>query len=244
MEANSQTPTFKEKNISEPSGPRQNLAISAYRQLKHDIIRGCYAPGQKLLMTHLKEHYGASTGPLREALSQLVADRLVVAISQRGYRVAPMSLAELNDIYDARAQLEGLILRLAIERGDDDWEAMVLATAHLLAKVTDINTPNDLLEIWDQRHKAFHTAIASGCNSPHLLQMRNTLFDQVERYRHLWLQETVMSPQALELKRQEHSALVDVILARDTAQADTLMRDHLMTPVPIITRVLKARGIE
>lgn len=236
-------PDAKELVAREPSAPRQNLAISAYHQLKHDIIRGRYAPGQKLLMSHLKEHYGASTGPLREALSQLVADRLVVAISQRGYRVAPMSLAELNDIYDARAQLEGLILRLAIERGDDDWEATVLANAHRLAKVTDISTPNDLLDIWDQRHKAFHTAIASGCNSPHLLQMRNTLFDQVERYRHLWLQETVMSPQALERKRQEHAALVDVILARDTAQADSLMRDHLMTPVPIITHVLEARGI-
>ncbi|TVP46296.1 MAG: DNA-binding transcriptional regulator CsiR [Halomonas sp.] len=234
---------MKDTHASEPGAPRQNLAISAYRQLKHDIIRGRYAPEQKLLMSRLKEHYGASTGPLREALSQLVADRLVVAISQRGYRVAPMSLAELNDIYDARAQLEGLILRLAIERGDDDWEALVLANAHRLAKVTDINTPDDLMDVWDQRHKAFHTAIASGCNSPHLLQMRNTLFDQVERYRHLWLQETVMSPQALALKRQEHAALVDVILARDTAQADTLMRDHLMTPVPIITRVLKARGI-
>ncbi|MDQ7727981.1 DNA-binding transcriptional regulator CsiR [Halomonas sp. SpR8] len=236
-------PGFKQENSSEKDAPRQNLAISAYRQLKHDIIRGRYAPEQKLLMSHLKEHYGASTGPLREALSQLVADRLVIAISQRGYRVAPMSLAELNDIYDARAQLEGLILRLAIERGDDDWEATVLATAHRLAKVTDINTPDDLLDLWDQRHKAFHTAIASGCNSPHLLQMRNTLFDQVERYRHLWLQETVMSSQALELKRQEHAALVEVILARDTAQADSLMRDHLMTPVPIITRVLEARGI-
>lgn len=236
-------PDAKEPVDREPSAPRQNLAISAYHQLKHDIIRGRYAPGQKLLMSHLKEHYSASTGPLREALSQLVADRLVIAISQRGYRVAPMSLAELNDIYDARAQLEGLILRLAIERGDDDWEATVLANAHRLAKVTDISTPDDLLDIWDQRHKAFHTAIASGCNSPHLLQMRNTLFDQVERYRHLWLQETVMSPQALERKRQEHAALVDVILARDTAQADSLMRDHLMTPVPIITRVLEARGI-
>ena len=232
-----------ELNVFEKGAPRQNLAISAYQQLKHDIIRGRYAPEQKLLMSHLKEHYGASTGPLREALSQLVADRLVVAISQRGYRVAPMSLAELNDIYDARAQLEGLILRLAIERGDDDWEAMVLATAHRLAKVTDVSTPDELLDIWDQRHKAFHTAIASGCNSPHLLQMRDTLFNQVERYRHLWLQETVMSPQALELKRQEHAALVEVILARDTAQADSLMRDHLMTPVPIITHVLEARGI-
>tara|TARA_R110000824_G_scaffold3384_2_gene16106 strand:+ start:34619 stop:35323 length:705 start_codon:yes stop_codon:yes gene_type:complete len=232
-----------ELNVFEKGAPRQNLAISAYQQLKHDIIRGRYAPEQKLLMSHLKEQYGASTGPLREALSQLVADRLVVAISQRGYRVAPMSLAELNDIYDARAQLEGLILRLAIERGDDDWEAMVLATAHRLAKVTDVSTPDELLDIWDQRHKAFHTAIASGCNSPHLLQMRDTLFNQVERYRHLWLQETVMSPQALELKRQEHAALVEVILARDTAQADSLMRDHLMTPVPIITRVLEARDI-
>ena len=228
----------------ESDAPRQNLAIRAYRELKHDIIRGRYAPGQKLLMSRLKEYYGVSTGPLREALSQLVADHLVVAISQRGYRVAAMSLAELNDIYDARAQLEGLILRLAIERGDDDWEASVVATAHRLAKVTDISSPDDLLDGWDQHHKAFHTAIASGCNSPHLLQMRDTLFNQVERYRHLWLQETVMSAQALEQKRQEHAELVEVILARDAARASTLMRDHLMTPVPIITRVLQARGID
>lgn len=228
----------------EPDAPRQNLAIRAYRELKHDIIRGRYAPGQKLLMSRLKDYYGVSTGPLREALSQLVADHLVVAISQRGYRVAAMSLAELNDIYDARAQLEGLILRLAIERGDDDWEASVVATAHRLAKVTAISSPDDLLDGWDQRHKAFHTAIASGCNSPHLLQMRDTLFNQVERYRHLWLQETVMSAQALEQKRQEHADLVDVILARDAARASALMRDHLMTPVPIITQVLQARGID
>ncbi|MCA1773571.1 MAG: DNA-binding transcriptional regulator CsiR [Halomonas sp.] len=228
----------------EPDAPRQNLAIRAYRKLKHDIIRGSFAPEQKLLMSRLKDDYGVSTGPLREALSQLVADHLVVAISQRGYRVAAMSLAELNDIYDARAQLEGLILRLAIERGDDDWEAAVLAAAHRLAKVTAISSPDELLDGWDLRHKAFHTAIASGCNSPHLLQMRDTLFNQVERYRHLWLQETVMSPTALEQKRQEHASLVDVILARDADRASILMRDHLMTPVPIITRVLKARGIE
>lgn len=125
----------------EHDAPRQNLAISAYHALKQDIIRGRYAPEEKLLMSRLKEYYGVSTGPLREALSQLVADRLVVAISQRGYRVAAMSLAELNDIYDARAQLEGLILRLAIERGDDDWEATVLATAHRLAKVTEVSSP-------------------------------------------------------------------------------------------------------
>ena len=223
--------------------PRQNLAISAYNWLKRDIIRGLFQPGEKLLMSRLKEHYGLGIGPLREALSQLVAERLVVAISQRGYRVASMSLAELHDIYDARAQLEGLILKLAIERGDDTWEANILATAHTLAKVMEVNTPEELLEVWDTRHQAFHTAIASGCRSPHLLQVRESLFDQVERYRHLWLRETVLSEEALERKRQQHAALVDVILARQAERAAEMMREHLMTPVPIITEVMTRQGL-
>ncbi|WP_275287281.1 DNA-binding transcriptional regulator CsiR [Halomonas elongata] len=225
------------------STPKQNLGISAYRGLKHDIIRGVFQPGEKLLMSRLKQRYELGVGPLREALSQLVAERLVVAISQRGYRVAPMSREELADLYDARAQLEGLVLELAIQRGDDAWEADVLAKAHTLAKVMEVNGPDEMLDIWDTRHKAFHTAIAAGCNSPHLLQVRENLFNQVERYRHLWLCETVFSDEALERKRQEHSALVEVILARDTDTACRMMRDHLMTPVPIILEVMERRGL-
>ncbi len=225
------------------TSPRQNLGISAYSWLKHDITRGVFQPGEKLLMSRLKERYDLGIGPLREALSQLVAERLVVAISQRGYRVAPMSMAELVDLYDARAQLEGLILKLAIERGDDSWEADILAKAHTLSKVMEVNTPNELLDIWDTRHQAFHTAIAGGCCSPHLLQVRESLSDQVERYRHLWLCETVFSEAALERKRREHAALVDVILARKAGPAAEMMREHLMTPVPIITEVMQRRGL-
>lgn len=225
------------------STSKQNLGISAYTWLKRDLIHGVFAPGEKLLMSRLKERYALGTGPLREALAQLVAERLVVAISQRGYRVASMSLEELEDLYDARAQLEGLVLELAIQRGDDAWEADILAKAHTLSKVMEVHTPEALLEVWDTRHQAFHTAIAAGCNSPHLMQVRESLFDQVARYRHLWLRETVLSDEALERKRQEHAALVEVILARDAARAREMMRSHLMTPVPIITEVMKRRGL-
>ncbi|QJQ96993.1 MULTISPECIES: DNA-binding transcriptional regulator CsiR [Halomonadaceae] len=223
--------------------PRQNLGISAYRWLKQDITRGHFRPGEKLLMSGLKERYALGVGPLREALSQLVADRLVVAISQRGYRVAPMSLAELNDIYDARSQLEAMMLTLAIERGDDAWEAEVLAKAHTLSKVMEIKSTDDMLDVWDARHKAFHTAMVAGCNSPHLMQIRETLFDQVERYRHLWLRETVFSEQALETKRREHAALIDKVLTRDAKGASEMMREHLMTPVPIITQAMRQQGL-
>lgn len=148
--------------------PRQNSAVSGYEWLKRDIIQGMFKPGEKLRMTALKERYDLGVGPLREALSHLIAENLVVAISQRGYRVAPMSLSEMQDIYDARANLEALVLKLAIERGDDAWEAQVLAYSHTLAKVMEVKTQEQMLEIWDARHKAFHTAIASGCGSRHL----------------------------------------------------------------------------
>lgn len=49
----------------ESDTPRQNLAANAYHHLKQDIIRGRYAPEQKLLMDRLREQYGSSTGPLR-----------------------------------------------------------------------------------------------------------------------------------------------------------------------------------
>lgn len=223
--------------------PRPNQGINAYRWLKEDIIRGEFAPGTRLLMSRLKERYDLGTGPLREALSQLVAERLVVAISQRGYRVATMSLKELKDIYDARAHIEGLVVSLAIERGDDNWEADIIATAHTLSKVMTVNGPNEVLAVWDQRHKAYHSAIAAGCGSTHLLQVRAQLFDQAERYRHLWLRETVFSPDALARKREEHAELTEVILARQTDRARQLVHDHLLTPVPIITDVLHRRGL-
>jgi len=213
--------------------------FDGYGRLEKDIIRGVFPAGQKLLMSALKDRYGLGVGPLREALSQLVAEHLVIAINQKGYRVAPMSLEEMCDIYDARANLEAMILTLAIERGDDSWEALILARTHTLSKVMELRTQEQMLEIWDARHKAFHSAIASGCGSKHLLQLRSQLLDQAERYRHLWLKSTVFSEEALRQKRAEHATLVEAILARDAVKASSLMREHLMTPVPIISEIIR-----
>ena len=78
----------------------QATAIDGYRWLKNDIIRGVYQPDEKLRMSLLTSRYALGVGPLREALSQLVAERLVTVVNQKGYRVAPMSEQELLDIFD------------------------------------------------------------------------------------------------------------------------------------------------
>ncbi|MFZ3205608.1 MAG: FCD domain-containing protein, partial [Pseudomonas sp.] len=67
--------------------------------------------------------------------------------------------------------------------------------------------------------------------------------DQAERYRHLWLQHTVFSEQALQAKRHEHAVLVEAILARDAERASRIMREHLLGPVPIISELMQAQGL-
>lgn len=173
--------------------------FDGYQWLKRDIIRGIYQPDEKLRMSLLTSRYGLGVGPLREALSQLVAEHLVTVVSQKGYRVASMSQAELLDIFDARANMESMLVQLAIERGKDDWEAEILARSHMLAKLEASDASEDLLDEWDQRHQAFHTAIVAGCGSQYLLQMRARLFDLAARYRFIWLRETVLSVEMLEI---------------------------------------------
>ncbi|MCT7654797.1 FCD domain-containing protein [Oceanimonas sp. NS1] len=118
----------------------------------------------------------------------------------------------------------------------------MVAAHHALAKVTHLDSVEDQLNQWDARHQAFHQAVAAGCNSPQLLVVRQTLMDQAARYRHLWLKRTVFSEQALADKQREHLALLEVILAR-RSEAVAMMREHLLSPVAIITRVLAEQGM-
>ncbi|HFF6923386.1 TPA: DNA-binding transcriptional regulator CsiR, partial [Klebsiella pneumoniae] len=140
-----------------------------------------------------------------------------------------------------RANMEAMLVRLAIERGGDEWEAELLARAHLLNKLESCEASEHLLDEWDQRHQAFHTAIVAGCGSQYLLQMRERLFDLAARYRFIWLRTTVLSVEMLEDKHVQHQTLVDAILARDAEQASALMREHLLTPIPIIQQAMAGK---
>ncbi|EHC48209.1 CsiR, transcriptional repressor of csiD, partial [Salmonella enterica subsp. enterica serovar Hvittingfoss str. A4-620] len=116
-----------------------------------------------------------------------------------------------------RANMEAMLVRLAIERGDDAWEAEILARAHMLNKLEASDASEHMLDEWDQRHQAFHSAIVAGCGSHYLLQMRERLFDLAARYRFIWLRETVLSVEMLEDKHIQHHTLTEAILAREAA---------------------------
>lgn len=211
--------------------PREGTLITrAYNQLKSDIISGKLTPHEKLRVEHLKRDYNVSSGTLREALTMLMADRLVVAEGQRGFRVRDISPQDMLDLNRIRVLLEMEAIRQAVEHGDEEWEAKVVTTFHLLTKSTRAFAadPDDeqRLAQWEERHREFHLALVAAAPSEWLRFFLSMAYQQYERYRHLFL-EVAKTTYKDRDPHAEHTAIVEAVLDRDGDKAADLVRQHI-----------------
>lgn len=199
------------------------LAEKAYVSLRKDIVEGCFAPESPLRLADLSERYGMGFSPLREALNRLQAERLVTAESLRGFRVSSRSPAEFEDALNARLLVETEALRLSIARGDDAWEASVVAALYALRRQAG-REGGDLDEL-KTRHHAFHRALLAACGSDWLMDFFERLYAATERYRIPAL--LAAGPQKRDIDA-EHGEIADAVLARDAARAEHLLRAHYL----------------
>ncbi len=206
-----------------PTRSKTTLTDIAYTRLREDILSGRLEPGLKLRVEHLKTHYGAGASPIREALSRLTGDGLTIAEGRRGFRVAEVSNAELMDITELRVLMETRALRMAIEAGDDEWEALVLASFHRLSKLDERLAMEQPGEEWEERHRDFHNSLVSACQSRWLKNFRDILFDQSERYRRLALAN---GPGKRDVAG-EHKQIMEATLDRDSDRACDLLAAHV-----------------
>jgi GntR family carbon starvation induced transcriptional regulator len=202
----------------------ETRAGDVLHKMRQDIISCVLKPGEKLRFEALRAMYSVSFSTLREALSRLAAENLVVAEGQRGFVVAPVSIADLNDLTDVRVLVEREALRLAMQKGDDRWEANILSTFHRMDKLQQrLGREYYLSEEWSAVHGEFHLSLVFACNSPNLVEIRKKLFERAHRYRRMSSQ---FRPQWRE-KDAEHKMIVDATLARDEEKALRLIERHI-----------------
>lgn len=209
-------------NDLKPAG--ETRAGDVLARMRSDIISCTLKPGAKLRFETLRELYEVSFSTLREALSRLVAEGLVVAEGQRGFMVAPVSLSDLTDLTDVRVLIERECIRRAIADGDDRWEADIIATYHRMDRLqTRLGPTYYLSDEWAKLHGAFHLSLVAACNSPNLLEIRRKLFERAHRYRRMSSQ---FRPQ-WRAKDVEHKMIMDAVIARDTETARDLIERHI-----------------
>ncbi len=215
---------------------RLSQTSTAYATLKRDVLNGRFRPGERLKINDLATSLDVSPGAVREALSRLVPEQLVVSRDQRGFIVAPLSIEDLEDLTNLRCEVEAIALRHSVQRGEDDWESSILATAHRLRKSKiDSTVDRALNPEWVDRHQAFHRALVSACGSPRLLTLHEHLYQQSERYRGLSMH--LDAPRSI---KDEHQDIVDAALDRNADLLVQLMSHHLRETTRRI--VQSARG--
>ena len=202
----------------------RTLAGDAYEAIRQAIRIGSVKPGDRLRFGDLQALCGMSVTPVREALARLTAEGFTVLDDHRGYSVASLSLEELRDITAARQLCEGEALRLAVWKGDADWEARVVAAHHLMARIPQArdDIPSAMREDWEARHAAFHAALISACGSPILLEICGKLFSRADRYRRM----SISLDGDVRDVPGEHRRLLEASLARDAEGAAAALREH------------------
>jgi DNA-binding GntR family transcriptional regulator len=196
-----------------------------YDALRSDILYGRRLPAARLPINDIAEEHAVSLSVVREAVTRLASEDLVEATPQRGFRVRPLSIEHFRDLTQVRIQIETLALRQSLANGDVTWEANLVAAHHRLAVTPMFFEDGKGNPEWMAAHGAFHAALAGGAGSLVLERVRRQLYDASEMYRY-WsgsLAQRVARANVAE----EHKAILDAALARDTDLAVDLVTRHL-----------------
>ena len=212
-----------------------SLTQDVYHRLRGDLLACRRMPGQKLKIEELCVRlWGRS---VRAKAVALAADGFFEP--QRGFRVTPLSFAELRDLTNVRCEIEGLCIRDAIEHGGIDWETNLIAALHRLSKTPerDPQDPQRYNDAFALAHTAFHRAVVGASSAAH----PRPALRQHERYR--WMSGPLAS-----VKRDleaEHSGIAKAAIDRRADEAVERMTAHLqLTAKVILTSPLLAETLD
>lgn len=190
-----------------------------FENIRQAIVKGIFAPGERLMEIQLADDLGVSRTPVREAIRKLELEGFVVMIPRRGTYVANLSIKDINDVYEIRISLDVLAAGLAAERIEpEELEEL----NRLLLEISEAarTGPMDKIVRLDT---AFHDVLYKASRNDRLRNIINNLREQITGIRGT----SMRYPGRLADTLEEHRALVDSIAARDSERAQAAARIHL-----------------
>ncbi len=210
-----------------------SLTRRAYDAIRAGIIACRLEPGAAVSESLLCTRFGFGKAPVRSALARLVQEGLVHAQPRRGYRISPVTLRDIHDLFDLRAVLEPAAARMAtgnvsqtrLEELDRPWREGYLAGGGVDASYLTAN-------------KAFHMAIAVASGNARLADMISQLLDETDRLIYLGLP---LASERAEIQLG-HQPLIDAMAAGDAASAEQIAAQHVAAAKQTRIDTLMARS--
>jgi len=200
---------------------RQTLTGMTADAIRERILRGHYAEGSPLRQDAIGAELGVSRIPVREALRQLEAEGLVTFNPHRGAVVSTLSLKQIAELYELRADVESDLIRRAVPNltAEDDARAAEILDAYEAALHAG------QVGVWGALNWKFHSTLYAPADRELTMSIVSKLHHQSDRYSRMQLWLTHGESRA----RHEHRAIAAAAKKRDAAKAAHLMRDHILT---------------
>lgn len=213
--------------------PRTSLADQAYDALKRDILTCVLDPGTQLAQADLTARYNLGTTPIREALKRLEMEGYVQAIPRFGTLITPITIEDINEIYEMRLILEKSAARLAAERATDAQIEELTRQANFTYTFGDSQSYLEFLD----HNTDFHSRVASLSGNRRLQDAIAHLLDTMKRIFHIGLD---LRDSAEEM-RAEHIQLVGALQKRDAGLAEQIVEDQIFRSRERVVEMLNQR---
>lgn len=187
-------------------------------ELRDAILTGELAAGARLHQADLAARLGVSRIPVRDALQRLAGEGLVEIRGRAGTFVAPLTVADLEELYELRESIEPVAARLGVP---NVGRAQLLQMEQLHRRLGDERDPRE----WMRLNTAFHAQLHGNAGRPRMIALVEHLRRLTDRYLHLHL--AVLG--GLERLHAEHQQILDAARARDAAAVAECTRVHLAT---------------
>jgi DNA-binding GntR family transcriptional regulator len=201
--------------------PDQSLADAVADRLREAIHTGEYSPGQRLVERTLSAELGVSHIPVREALTKLEDEGLVVRLPRRGARVAELSPVSMAEISSMRVLLEGFVVRRVTERWTPRCERDLVRLADRMVTAARRGDAAAVLEL-DRR---YHERLWQQADHSILIEVATTMRGRINGFLRATIQ--TLSPKELVAHAVAHRALTEVIATGDPDAAVEAMRGHI-----------------
>ena len=196
------------------------VAEHAYEELRDRIVTLALPPGTVLREDQLMGELGIGRTPLREAVKRLALENLVEVQPRRGTFVSAVEAADIQNITEVRAELEGYAAELAALRLDPDTRA---TAESLRNEVEELQSPADQHRLM-QLDERIHRFTWEAAHNPYLLQSLERYFTHSLRIWYLVLDHVPTLGHSV----HDQTQLLDAIIDRNGSHARTIMREHVL----------------
>ena len=188
-------------------------------------------PGSQVTEPFLAERYGLPRAAVRAALGRLRQQQWVEASPRKGYVVRPLTLKDIRDLYAVRSLLEPVAAEIAA-RNATESELVEMGELARLATYDDMEY--EAVKGFLAANTRFHVAVAAASGNKRIAQMLEEVLAEMERMFHFGLSSKNRS---FEMSH-EHEALLDALLAGDSAAAAAAVRHQLTTSEKMVVDVV------